>query len=122
MMKPCLERARGFFSWWQSIPAVEVLSENYVQESTVVANSSATENGMYTWNILTGAEKISYIEDLLGRAVVKLVPAHAGGAGCSSNRKIITLTIIIWQLYNYPLESMASIVLSGNIGSCGCKK
>lgn len=53
---------------------LEVLAEKYVKESTVVGNASATANGQQTWNILTGAEKISYIEHLLGSAMAETVP------------------------------------------------
>jgi hypothetical protein len=53
---------------------LEVIAEDHVKESTVVGNSSATANGQQTWNILTGPEKIRYLEDLLGDAMTEGVP------------------------------------------------
>ncbi|MFL6657212.1 MAG: hypothetical protein ACJ8GW_04010, partial [Massilia sp.] len=51
-----------------------VLAEKTVRQSHVVPNASATANGQYTWNILTGAQKIAYLDDLLGKAMDEGMP------------------------------------------------
>lgn len=53
---------------------LDVIREKYVRESQVVANASATANGRYTWDILTGKQKIDYIEHLLTKAMDDTVP------------------------------------------------
>jgi hypothetical protein len=51
-----------------------VLAEKTVRQSHVVPNASATANGLYTWNILTGAQKIDYLDDLLAKAMNEAMP------------------------------------------------
>jgi len=57
---------------------LDVLNEKYVRESQVVGNANATANGMYTWNILTGKEKIAYLQGLLAKAMDEAMPRLLG--------------------------------------------